>query len=553
MPHFEGNFFKKKGAVRSPKKTIFQFDNFRTMKQIDLIIYNTTIYTVNNDFEIVEAIAIDKGRIIATGSNDFILKNFTALEKIDAQGQYAYPGLIDPHCHLLTYAKGLDELDLLGVTSAKEMVEKARAFYQQHPHKKAIIGRKWDQNLWENKAFPDKSLLDKYFPDIPVLLTRIDGHAALANQKTLDIADVTIDTQVSGGIFEQKNGQLTGLLIDHAIAYVANALPQLSPSELSAALIKAQHDCFKYGLTSIGEAWIDKETIDLIDNLQQAGSFKLRMYCMAIPEKKAAVHYFKHGTYATDKLTMRTFKFFADGALGSRGAWLLAPYSDDALNYGLQLLDKEQFTNFCQQCYEHGFQVNTHCIGDAANRFVLDVYGGILKGKNDRRWRIEHAQILHPDDLHKFGKYSIVPSVQTTHATSDMYWVGERIGQERLKKAYAYKELLEQNGWLPNGSDFPIEQVNPLLGFYAAIARQDAKGFPEGGFQIENSLNHKETLKAMTIWAAYANFEEASRGSLEAGKWADMVFLDRDIMEVPLLEILETKVLRTYVGGERVY
>ncbi len=259
------------------------------------------------------------------------------------------------------------------------------------------------------------------------------------------------------------------------------------------------------------------------------------------------------GIYKTSKLQVNTVKLFVDGALGSRGALLLEPYSDDPEVMGLQVSTPGFLTTLCREAYENNFQVATHCIGDSANRFMLQTYGNFLKGQNDRRWRIEHAQVLHPEDYRLFSEYSIVPSIQATHATSDMFWAGERLGDERIKNAYAYKRLLRQTGWIANGTDFPVEAIEPLFTFFASVFRTDPKGYPEGGFQIQNALTREEALRSMTIWAAKASFEEKEKGSLEPGKWADFVVLDTDLMIAPPDRILKTEILSTWIGGEKVY
>lgn len=290
-----------------------------------------------------------------------------------------------------------------------------------------------------------------------------------------------------------------------------------------------------------------------MERMQKEGSLKMRIYAMVSPSPEDRKHYFEKGPYQNDRMTVKSFKVFGDGALGSRGAALLEPYHDSPKEQGFLLSSVKDFESLAQEMYNHGFQMNTHCIGDSANRVILETYAKILKGENDRRWRIEHAQIVNSKDIPKFGTLNIIPSVQPTHATSDMYWAGDRLGPERLKDAYIFKQLLEQNGYIALGSDFPVESINPLYGFHAAVARQDAKGWPDGGFQPENRLTRQEALKGMTIWAAYANFEEDEKGSIETGKQADYVILEQDIMTAPAEELRDIMVKSTYVGGEKVY
>ncbi len=519
-----------------------------------LTIHNAHIYTVDANDTMAEAMYIENGRIVAIGKNEEILQVYSNADRlIDAKQKFIYPGLIDAHCHLLRYAQMLGEVQLFGATSFEEIVERVQQYRKANPHKKVLLGRGWDQNLWADKQFPNKMLLDKHFPDIPVFLTRVDLHAAVANQQALQQAGITIETQLNGGIIEQKDGALTGLLIDTAVKYVEARLPKLTKEELGELLIQAEKNCFAVGLTSLGEALVMPSEADLLRQLQDAGKMKMRLYCMILATPESKEQFLAKGIEVGEQFTIRTFKYFADGALGSRGAWLLESYSDDPQNQGLQLLEYEPFVKELKQCASNGFQVATHAIGDAANRLVLDAYAAVVGSQTDHRWRVEHAQIVQPEDMEKFGKYNILPSIQATHATSDMYWLEARLGSERIKLAYANQQLLQQNAVVAAGSDFPVEKINPLLGFYAAVTRQDVEGYPKEGFQMDNALSREQALKAMTIWAAYYQFEEAVKGSLEVGKFADFVMLDRDIMTVDCKEILQTKVLRTFIDGKRVF
>ena len=346
---------------------------------------------------------------------------------------------------------------------------------------------------------------------------------------------------------------LTGVLIDNAMGLVSKVIPPPAEEEEIQSLLQAQKNCFEVGLTSVFDAGLDKRTIGLIDSLQMTGKLKIRMYAMLSPTEENFKKYMFQGVYQTDKLTVRSVKLYADGALGSRGAKLLKPYTDDPGKAGLLVSDPEWLKEICQKAFDNGYQVNTHCIGDSANRLMLTIYGSLLKGKNDSRWRIEHAQVVAPPDFDLFGKFNIIPSIQTTHATSDMYWAKDRLGQERVKGAYAYHQLLEENGWLPNGSDFPVEDINPLYGFYAGVARKDLSGYPEEGFQMENALTREEALKAMTIWAAKSGFEENRSGSLERGKFADFVVMKEDLMHCDIDQVPKIKILKTFVQGEEVF
>ena len=416
-----------------------------------------------------------------------------------------------------------------------------------------VVGRGWDQNKWKIKQFPNKAKLDAMFPVRPVILSRIDGHAVIVNQAALNIAGIKPGQTISGGKIETINGKLTGILIDNAQRIVQRKIPLPTDQMTESALLDAQSNCFAVGLTTVDDCGLPYTMVAIIAELQHKGALKMPMYVMLSDNAENYAYLFKRGVYKTPGLDVRAFKVYADGALGSRGACLLKPYSDQKNWRGFLLSSQQHFQDVAKKLADKGFQMCTHAIGDSANRVMLKIYASVLKGKNDRRWRIEHAQVLSPDDIKYFGEYNIIPSVQPTHATSDMYWAGTRLGKRRLKSSYAYKQLLDQNGWIPLGTDFPVENINPMYTFYAAVERKDFKGYPSGGFQPENALTRKETLMGMTIWAAKANFEEKEKGSIEPGKYADFVILDKDIMKIPGSELPQVKVLKTFINGEKVY
>ncbi|MGM0497118.1 MAG: amidohydrolase [Bacteroidota bacterium] len=516
-----------------------------------LIVKNATIYTVDQKFRTVDAFVIKDGEFLAVGNEKNIKKQYTAEDEIDLQGKFVYPGFIDPHSHFYGYCMNLTEVGLTDTQSFDEIIEKLQS-YDKNNEAEWLVGRGWDQNKWEEKKFPDKSKLDKIFPDTPVYLTRVDGHAAIVNSKALEIAGINAQTEVSGGKVIKENNEPTGVLIDNAMSLVSEKIPEPTKEEKINALQKGQQKCFNVGLTMVSDAGLKYSPTHLMDSLQKAGKLKMNTYVMLTPTQDNIDTFVKQGVYKTERMHIQSIKLFADGALGSRGACLLEPYNDDPDNYGLLVSEPSELRKLSEIAYENDFQVNTHAIGDSANRLMLDIYSDILPPKNNRRWRIEHAQVIHPNDFKLFGEYNIVPAINTTHATSDMNWADERLGDERLKNAYAYKKLLNENDWLPNGSDFPVEDINPLYGFYAAFARKGLDGKPENGFQMENALSRKEALKAMTIWAAKACFEEDERGSIEAGKKADFVVTEKDIMQAEENKVPHIKVQKTFINGEPV-
>jgi predicted amidohydrolase YtcJ len=523
-----------------------------TKQSADLLVYNAVIYTVDSSFHIAEAMAVKDGKIIAVGNNSDLQKRFDAKEKLDADGKSIYPGFIDAHAHFYRYGLGLQTVNLVGTNSWDEIIEKLKAFAAKNPEG-WLVGRGWDQNDWDVKEFPNKEKLDADFPNRPVVLARVDGHAAIANQAALDIAGIKAGQKLTGGEIEVKNGKLTGILVDNAVDLMAAKVPDPAPAQIKKLVLDAQQNCFAVGLTTIDDCGLDYTEALRIDSMQRSGDLKMRLYVMLSDAKRNYDFLFSKGKIKTDRLNVRSFKVYADGALGSRGACLLQPYSDRPGWSGFLLSSKEHFDSVASIIYDKGFQMCTHAIGDSGNRVILNTYAKYIKGKNDLRWRIEHAQVVDQNDFKLFGDYSIIPSVQPTHATSDMYWAGQRLGREREKGAYAYNDLLKQNGWLPLGTDFPVEDISPFKTFYAAVVRKDAKGWPEGGYQPENALSRVQALRGMTIWAAKSNFEEHEKGSIETGKFADFVILDNDLMRAPENELLKVNVLKTYVNGEKVF
>lgn len=519
----------------------------------DLLIKNATIYTVDKDFSTANALVVKDGKILEIGLKPELELKYKIKQTYDAKGNTVVPGLIDAHAHLYGLGMGLQQVDLVGTTSFKEVLGRVVAF-QEEKNMPYIIGRGWDQNDWKNKNFPTKRELDSLFPDTPVSLRRIDGHAMLVNSKALELAGITSKTKVSGGEIVLENGEPTGIIIDAPMDLIGKTFPEITDGVSTEALMEAEQICLQNGLTTVDDAGLDKNIIELIDTLQKQGKFKLRMYAMVSNTPKNRNYYLNTGIYKTDRLNVRSFKVYADGALGSRGAAMREPYSDMPHHFGAMITTADSLDYLAQKIAASQFQMNTHAIGDSANIAVLRAYKKALEGKTDRRWRVEHAQIISPQDFNYFDdNNNILPSVQPTHATSDMYWAEDRVGAERMKGAYAYKKLLSEAGMVALGTDFPVEQVNPMYTFYAAVARKDLKNYPENGFQMKDALTREEALKGMTIWAAFSNFEENEKGSIEVGKFADFTVLDKDIMKVDEKELPNTKILATFINGEMVY
>ncbi len=521
-------------------------------KQADLVIHHAVIYTIDSAFSTASAIAISNGKILELGTNEAILGQYEAKETVNAAGKFIYPGFIDAHCHFTGYATDSWKCDLVGTASFAEIIERMKTYSKTAPMY-WLYGRGWDQNDWENKGYPNKSQLDSLFPNRPVFLKRIDGHAALVNQKALELASINASTNVDGGSVEVIDGKLTGLLIDNAMDLVDNIIPHIPDSLARKYFTQMQQLCFAEGLTTVQDCGVSEHTVELVDEEQKAGRLKMKIFALLSDSTQYYDRWITKGPYQTERLHVGGFKFYADGALGSRGACMLQDYSDKPGWKGFMLSSLDHFERAAGKLAASKLQMCTHAIGDSGNRQLLQVYANVLKGKNDRRWRIEHAQVVHENDFHFFADYNIIPSVQPTHATSDMYWAGERIGSERIANAYAYQRLLQLNNWLPLGTDFPVEYISPMKTFYAAVVRKDAKGFPEGGFQKGNALSREQALRGMTIWAAKAAFEENEKGSLEPGKMADFVILNQDLMHCGENMLLSTEVLYTYINGEQVY
>ena len=523
--------------------------NFSCNNEVDLIIVNSEIYTANENNQIAKSIAVKDGKIIEVSSENLVSK-YEANEILDANGKTILPGFIDSHCHF--YNLGLDQqvVDLRGTTSFEEIIERLIAS-DLNNQSDVILGRGWDQNDWDNKQFPVNTELNKVFKNKLVVLERIDGHAYIVNDNALELAGIDQNTLVRGGLVLLKDNKPTGVLIDAPMSMVDKVLPEKSIREKVNALKQAQEISFSYGLTTVSDAGLSTEIINVIDSLHKSEELKIKIYAMVSVSKKNIQRLKKTGIIKTPKLNVRSFKVYGDGALGSRGAALKKPYCDDPHNYGFLRTDIKDLKYYANEIAGMGFQMNTHAIGDSTVSVLLKEYQKVLNDIEDPRWRIEHSQVV---DLNEFELYNdkILPSVQPTHATSDMYWAYDRLGK-RIDGAYAFKDLLSQSKRIALGTDFPVEKVNPFHTFYSSIERKDLNGYPENGFQIENALTREETLKGMTIWGAYFNFEEDEKGTIEKGKSADFIIIDQNIMKIEADKIPNTKVLKTFIDGELVF
>ncbi len=552
--------FEKNKSMRLLKLTTYgliliTFASCKFRQKVTLVVHHAKIYTVDEQFTIAEAMAIRDGKILETGTNDAILKKYEGEEELNADGKTIYPGFIDAHAHFVGYSFGLGQVNLYGTKSWQECIDRIKAFVTERKIKPGdwIQGRGWDQNDWEVKQFPTKDLLDAAFANNPVVLERVDGHAVIINTKAIELAAINPDAVIKGGSIEKINGAVTGILIDNAAALVQAVIPQPDKAAYAKALNEAQQNCFATGLTTVVDCGLSKKEVEFIDALQKDGSLKMKMVVLLSDDSANYAAYLTKGPYKTSYLNVNGFKLYGDGALGSRGACLIHDYTDKPGWKGFLLNDPQHFKDIAAKLGGTKFQMCTHAIGDSGNREILRIYAEVLKGKNDKRWRIEHAQVVNQNDFDLFGSNNIIPSVQPTQATSDMYWAEQRLGAARIKGAYAYKQLLKQNGWMPLGTDFPVEDISPFKTFYAAVARQDAKQFPANGFQMENALTREETLRGMTIWAAKGSFEEKEKGSLETGKAADFIMLDTDLMSCENAAILKAGVIKTFINGQKVF
>lgn len=573
----------------------FYLTGCRDKIEVDCLYFNGTVYLLDSAFSKTQALAVTEGRIVDAGDLRTLLIRYRFKDSVDLQGGFLYPGFIDAHCHFVGYGKSLSEVDLHGTRSWDEVVQRLMPYRNNPKDTSWLIGRGWDQNDWAIQEFPDRALLDSLFPHRPVLLSRVDGHAVVVNEHALrttrfeEIGKRFVGSRAikyvnkdrnrggesgrwdesrsgnprhSGGeALKRPDGSLTGVLIDNAAEMIQASIPKPDIDSWKKAILSAQRACHAVGLTSVHDAGLDEQQLEALRLLERESQLSIGVYAMVSATPGQLERYLSRPPYRGQQLHIRSFKFFADGALGSRGARLMEPYHDREGHVGLWVTSPDTLAFYAPLLAQAGYQMNTHCIGDAANRAVLQLYSRSLLTHAQStgakpafaRWRIEHAQVVHPDDQAIFRAAGIVPSVQPTHATSDMYWVGERLGPQRLRHAYAYRDLLSLNGWMPLGTDFPVEDISPLKTFLSAVFRTDSTGFPKGGFLPNQALTRRQALRGMTDWAARAAFEEDERGRLLPGMNADLVWLDTDLMSASYQKIYRAKVLGTWWRGKLVY
>jgi len=519
-------------------------------KKVDLIVHNARIHVMDDMNTIDQAMAIKDGKIVEVGPERQILNKYRADEEVDCKGKDVYPGFTDAHGHLFSYAKQKLGINLTGVKSwgtLLVLVEK----HQESRNAKFVIGSGWDQSLWTSDVMPTNTDLNQLFPNIPVALYRVDGHAVLVNDFLLKKAGINQTTKVQGGQILLENGVCTGLLVDKAMDLVKSHLPDYKEVDYQKTILEIQEELFQYGITGVHEAGITQRERVILERMVRANQLKLNVYAMLLANEENFLFAQKKGVYEYKNLSIRSFKMFADGALGSRGALLKQSYADHAEDHGLLLTPTDEIAEWVRKAIKVGYQLNTHAIGDSANSLVLKAYKAAYDANKDHRWRIEHAQVVDPLDFHYFGDYAIFPSVQPTHATTDQRWALQRLGQGRMKGAYSYFSLYEQFGMIALGTDFPVEGTNPFMTLRAAVLRQNAEGYPEAGFRKEDALPLDIALKGMTLWPQYASFSEQRRGSLKKGMEATFMILLKPLMESNIA--IDNYAIKTIVKGKLVY
>ena len=533
----------------------------RSYRTADLLLLNAHVITMNQKMDVVQAIAVQGDRVAWTGSNDEARRSFSGVRTIDLQGATVLPGIIDAHTHLIELGRSLSRLNLKDVGSEQEAIVRVKQKLSSTPPNEWILGWGWDEGKWASH-YPTNDALSRVSPNNPVYLVGLHGFAAWTNKKALLLAGINKSTEdpANGKIVrDEVTREATGVLLNQAQELVEKHLPPITLDQVKTAIELATRECVRNGLTSVHEAKVSSLMIEAFRELIRENRLPLRVYVMLDGADPMLVkQWLEHGSEIDQhhRLTVRAFKLFADGALGSRGAALLEPYDDDVQTKGLITTPQAEVYDLTRRSLKKGFQVCTHAIGDAANHMVLDAYERAereVPETRDPRLRIEHAQVLAPEDIPRFTKLGVIASMQPTHCTSDMGWAEKRLGPERVKGAYAWRSVLKTGAHLPLSSDFPGETLNPFYGIYAAVTRQDPEGNPPGGWHPEQRLTLEEALRGYTVEATYAEFEENNKGSIEAGKLADFTVISEDITKLSPKQILSLRVLKTFVGGRLVY
>ncbi len=522
---------------------------------MDTIIHNAKIHSMDEQGTVYEAIAIKDGKIIEVGPERQILNKYSAEETIDAQLRDVYPGFTDAHGHIMSYAKQKISVDLVGCRSYDEMIVRIEKYQGKHK-RDFIIGRGWDQSLWGEKELPNNKALNEKFPNTPVCLFRIDGHAILANDaaykkaKVLDMTREEMDA-CQGGYYVFEEDSFTGVAVDNAMNKVLDIAPEFPQKELKQAILEVQMELYGYGITGVHEAGLEHSEFQLFDQMVNDDELDLNIYGMLLPTGDNLTFAKKNGIYENQNLLIRSIKVYGDGAMGSRGAFMKQDYSDHHGHQGYAITDVDELVEIADFCEQVGYQMNTHAIGDSANLLLLKLYEYTNAGNADHRWRIEHCQVVDVFDFARFMDAGVFPSVQPTHAVSDQRWAESRIGEERMKGAYAYKMLLEQFGMLAIGTDFPVESPDPFATIHAAVNRKDKDNQPAGGFIPNQAITMDQCIRGMTVWAAYAGFQEKNLGTLEEGKDATLVIFDKPVVDMPTYQ--PNFAYTTLIKGKKVY
>ena len=519
-------------------------------KNADLVVFNAKIHSMDDGDHVSQAMAIKDGKILEVGPDRQIMNKYAASETVDAEGKDIYPGFTDAHGHILSLVKQRLNCNLVGSASFNEVLVRLEK-YASKSKREFVVGNGWDQSLWGEKELPTNDKLNELFPNRAVAIFRVDGHAVLVNDYFLKKAGIIAATKIPGGMIVLQDGKCTGLLVDNAMDKIVKMIPDFTEKQKIEAILEIQEELFQYGITAVHEAGIDIKDIALFKKMIDNKSLYLEVYAMLLPTDENFKFVEKNGIYKYKNLSIRSFKVFADGALGSRGACLKHAYSDMPNHFGMLTTTIAEINRISDFCQKHGYQMNTHAIGDSTNKVIIDVIQKESELNPGHRWRIEHAQVLDLKDIARLKESGAIPSVQPTHAVSDMRWAEDRLGKDRMKGAYAYQSLIDQCGMIAIGTDFPIEHFNPFLTIHAAVQRKNSDDIPGGGFEILEAISFSDCIKGMTIWAATASFEEGRLGSLEKGKDATFVIFESPVRSTAIFQ--ENFAKMTFIKGKKVY